>query len=93
MQPQFLREMQELLAWLMGRRPGGRASGPTGAGAELSCTAALLADPAQRAGERVLPRILAAVALCPQWVIRFTQGQRRGGSATSSALKQRTGHR
>lgn len=66
--------MQELLAWLMGRRPGVRASGPTGAGAELSGTAALLANPAQRDGECVLPRMRAAVELCPPWVIRFTQG-------------------
>lgn len=87
MQPQFLRVAQELLAWRMGRRPGGRASGPAGVGAELSRTAALLANPAQRDGERVLPRILAAVELCQQWVIRFTQGKRRGGSATSSAAE------
>jgi hypothetical protein len=40
--------------------------------------AALLANPAQRGGERVLSRVLSAMQLGQQWAIRFTQGKRRG---------------
>ena len=60
-----------------------------GASAELSCTAALLANPAERGGERALSRVLAAMQLGRQWAIRFTQGKRRDRSAASSAAGAR----
>src|ERR1041384_3709616 len=44
--------------------------------ADLSRTAALLANLAQRRGQRVVPHALAALELDEQWAIGITQGDR-----------------
>jgi hypothetical protein len=52
-------------AWPTAAGAEKQASAMAGVSAELSRTAALLANPAQRGGERVLPRVLGGDAARP----------------------------